>query len=90
MYTVLYSKWITNRNLLYSTWDSALCSVVAWVGTESGGEWMHVYVWLSPFAETGPETITALLIGYTPIQNKKLKKKDLVRSPKGKIQRNPR
>ena len=44
MYTVLYSKWITNRNLLYSTWDSALCSVVAWVGTESGGEWMHVYV----------------------------------------------
>ena len=42
------------------------------MGGEFGGEWIHVYVWLSPFAV--PLTITILLIGYTPIQNKKLKK----------------
>ena len=33
-----------------------------------GGEWIHVYVWLSPFAET----IAVLLIGYIPIQNNNL------------------
>ena len=37
-----------------------------WEGS-LGGEWIHVYVWLSRFAETAPETITTLLIGYTPI-----------------------
>ena len=42
------------------------------MGGELGGEWIHVYVWLSPFAV--PLTITILLIGYTLIQNKKLKK----------------
>ena len=30
--------------------DSAQCYVAAWMGGESGGEWLHVYVWLSPFA----------------------------------------
>ena len=25
MYTLLYSKWITNKNPLYSTWNSAQC-----------------------------------------------------------------
>ena len=29
------------------------------------GEWIHIYVWLSRFA-VKPETITTLLIGYTP------------------------
>jgi len=24
--------------------------VAAWMGGEFGGEWIHVYVWLSPFA----------------------------------------
>ena len=28
----------------------ALCYVAAWMGGEFGGEWTHVYVWLSPFA----------------------------------------
>ena len=50
MYTLLYFKWITNRSLLYSTGNSAQCSVAAWVGGESGGEWMHEYLWLSSFA----------------------------------------
>ena len=50
MYTLLYLKWITNKDLLYSTGNSAHCYVAAWMGGESGGERMHVFVWLSPFA----------------------------------------
>ena len=30
--------------------NSAQCYVAAWMGGEFGGEWIHVYVWLSPFA----------------------------------------
>ena len=50
MYTLLYLKWITNKELLYSIWNSAQRYVAAWMGGESGGQWMHVHVWLSPFA----------------------------------------
>ena len=50
MYTLLYLKWITNEDLLDSTGNSAQCYVAAWVGGESGGEWIHVYIWLSPLA----------------------------------------
>ena len=50
MYTPLYLEWMTNKDLLYSTWNSAQCSVPAWMGGEFGGEWIHVYVWLSPFS----------------------------------------
>ena len=50
MYTLLFLKWITNKRLLYSTWNSAQCYAAASMGGESGGEWIHVYVWLSPFA----------------------------------------
>ena len=50
MYTLLYLKCITNKDLLYSTGNSAQCYVAAWMGRESGGEWIHVYVWLDPFA----------------------------------------
>lgn len=28
----------------------ALCYVAVWMGGESGGEWIHAYVWLNPFA----------------------------------------
>ena len=50
MYTLLYLKRITNKDLLYSTRHSAQCYAAAWMGGESGGERIHVYVWLSPFA----------------------------------------
>jgi len=40
----------TNKDLLCSTENSAQCCVVAWMGGEFGGEWIHVYMWLSPFA----------------------------------------
>ena len=47
MYTLLYFRWITNKDLLYSTWNSAQCYVPAWMGGESGGEWIHKR--LNPF-----------------------------------------
>ena len=37
------AKGITNKDLLYSTWNSAQCYAVAWMGGESAGEWIHVY-----------------------------------------------
>ena len=53
MYTLLYLKWITNKDLLYSTWNSAQYYVAAWMGGEFEGEWIHVYIRLnqipSPF-----------------------------------------
>ena len=38
MDTLLYFKWITNWDLLYSTGNSAQCYVAAWVGEGFGGE----------------------------------------------------
>ena len=49
-YTLLYLKWITNKDLLYSTETSVQCYVAAWMGGDFGGEWIQVYVWLSSFA----------------------------------------
>ena len=48
-YTLLYLKWITDKDLPYSTWNSAQSYVEAWMGGEFGGGWTHVYAWLSPF-----------------------------------------
>ena len=49
MYTLLYFKWMTNKDLLYSTGNSAQCYMAAWMGGEFGGEWIYVYLWLSHF-----------------------------------------
>ena len=49
MYTPLHLKWITNKDLLYSTWNSAQFWQSGWKGN-LGGEWIHVYLWLSPFS----------------------------------------
>ena len=38
MCTVLYLKYITNKDLLYSTWNSFQCYVAAWKEEEFGGE----------------------------------------------------
>ena len=50
MYMLLHLKWIANEDLLQSTENSAQCHVAAWRGEGFGREWIHVYVWLSPFA----------------------------------------
>ena len=47
MSTLLYFKWITYKDLLYNTRNSAQCYMAAWMGGEFGREWIHVYVWLS-------------------------------------------
>ena len=62
MYTLPYFKWITNKDLLYSTWNSAQCFVAGWMGGEFGGERMHEDVWLrtrsfGPFRPTVLKTI---------------------------------
>ena len=49
IYTLLYLKWITSKDLLYSTWNSTPCYVEDWLGEKFGGEWIHVYVQPSPF-----------------------------------------
>ena len=75
MYTLLYLKWIANKDLLYSTWN---CLCLTLCGSLDGrgvwGEWTHVYVWLSPFMLCCSLETVILLIRYTPIQNKKLKR----------------
>ena len=50
IHTLLNFKWITNKDLLYSTGNSAQCYMVAWKGGGFGGKWIHVYVGLSPLA----------------------------------------
>ena len=70
VYTLLHLKSITNKDLLYSTWNSAQCYGAAWIGGEFGGEWIHVYVWLSPFTIYLKPSQHCLLIIYTSIQNK--------------------
>ena len=49
MYTLLYLKWITNKDLLYSTWNSIQCYVAAWMGGSSGENgYMYMYVSILP------------------------------------------
>ena len=31
-YSLLYFKWISNKDILYRTWNSAQCHVAAWIG----------------------------------------------------------
>ena len=50
MNTLLYLKWITNKDLLYSTGNSAQCHTAAWMGGGFRGQWIHIHVRLSPFA----------------------------------------
>ena len=39
----------TSKNLLSSTGNSSQRYMAAWMGGEFGEEWIHVYLWLSPF-----------------------------------------
>jgi len=47
MCILLYLKWITSNDLLYSTWNSAQCYEAVWMGGEFGIERIYVYVGLS-------------------------------------------
>ena len=52
-----------------------LCSMLcaAWMGGEFGGEWILVYVWLSPIVhlKLSQRCLHPCNIGYMPIQSKK-------------------
>ena len=41
MYALLYLKWIINKDLLYSTWNSAQYYMAAWLGRKFGREYIH-------------------------------------------------
>ena len=71
MYSLLYFKWVTNKDLLYSTWNSAQCYIAAWIGGEFGGR-MNTFMCMAGSLCSSPETITTLLTGCTPIQTEKL------------------
>ena len=42
IYTLLSLKWITKKDLLYSTWNSTQCYMAAWTGGEFQEEWTCV------------------------------------------------
>ena len=59
-------KWITNKDLLYSA-HGTLFSVIRQPGWEGSlGENGYVYILMAESLCYSPETITMLLIGYTP------------------------
>ena len=73
-FTTAILKWTTTRTyciahktLLNVMWQSG------WEGSFRENGYMYIYGWVPSLVL--PETITTLLIGYTPIQNIKLKKK---------------
>ena len=41
-YTLLYLKWMTNKDRLFSTGNSAQCYVAAWMGGGFRGEQIYV------------------------------------------------
>ena len=47
---LLYLRWIINKDLLYSTGNSAQYYVAAWRGGEFAEELIPISVWLSSFA----------------------------------------
>lgn len=63
IYTLLYFKCITNKDLLYSTWNSAQCYMAAWMGGAFGRERIHVYEWRT-LHSCSTETITTLLVNH--------------------------
>ena len=72
--TLLYLKWKANKDLVCSRGNSAQCYMGAWVaGRGDTCMCMCVAVCICMSFHCWPETITTVLIGYTPIQNKKSK-----------------
>ena len=66
MYTLLYFKWIANKDLLYSIWNSMLYGSL-----DGRGVWerMDTCICMPESPHRSPEIITTLSISYIPIQN---------------------
>ena len=60
LYTLLYLKWITKKDLLYSSWNSAQCYMRAGMGGRFEEEWIHIYICVAESLCCSPEAITAL------------------------------
>ena len=69
MYAPLYLKWVTNKDLLYRTGNSAQCCG----GLDGRGVWgrMGTCICMAESLHCSSETITALLIDYILKQNNK-------------------
>jgi len=70
-YTLLYFKWIANKDLLHSTWNSAQCYVVAWMGGDFGEN--GTCICMDESLCCSPETVTTLLIRLHPNTKKHFK-----------------
>ena len=59
MYTLLYLTWITNKDLLYSTWNSAHCSSL-----DGRGVWgrMDTCIRMAESLHCSSDTITRLFV----------------------------
>ena len=63
-YTMLHLKWISSKDLLSSTWNSAvLCGSLD--GKRFGGR-MNTCICMAESLRCSPQTTTTLLISYTP------------------------
>ena len=62
IYTLLYIKWITNKNLLYNKEDSTQYSVlcISYVGTEPKKKWTYAYIYITDSLCCTAETNTIL------------------------------
>ena len=70
--TLLYLKWVTNKDLFYSAGNSAQCYVAAWMGGRFGGNG-YIYICVAESLQCSSETTSTLFIGYTQYINKKFK-----------------
>ena len=68
-YTLLYLKWITNKDILYSTGNSAQCLCGSLDGRGAWGR-RDTCECVAESLCCPSETITTLLISSTPIYNK--------------------
>ena len=65
MYPLLYLKWIINKGLPHSTWNSARCYVAGWMEGKFGGR-VDTWVCLAGSPRCPPETVTTLFVGDFP------------------------
>ena len=61
-YTLLYLKWITNKDLLYSMWNSDQYYMAAWMPGGLGR--MDTCICMAEALHCLPETITMLLVSW--------------------------
>ena len=68
LYTLIYSKWIISKDLLYNTWNSIQCYVPAWMAK---GVWERTdpCICMAESLCCSPKTTTTLLIQWINIVN---------------------